>query len=88
MSRSDPQMSIRLPGDLKPRLVEAARTNGRTINAEIVSRLDRSFAAGQTFGLSEDAVAAILETRAIVGQLLTLKALPGAPKPLKRKKTV
>jgi hypothetical protein len=88
MSRLDPQMSIRLPGDLKPRLVEAARANGRTINAEIVNRLERSFAAGQTSGLNDDAVTAILETRAMVGQLLALKAPPDAPFPLKRKKTV
>jgi hypothetical protein len=69
MSRADPQMSVRLPEDLKPRLVEAAKRNGRTINAEIVSRLLHSFADAPVNALPEGAIKAILETRELVGEM-------------------
>jgi len=87
MSRTDPQMSIRLPGNLKPRLVEAAHANGRTINAEIVSRLQRSFVDAQAGAVPEEAIKAILETREMVGELhQTIKAPPPTPYPFARKK--
>ncbi len=88
MARTDPQINVRLPIELKERLGVEARANTRTLNAEIVNRLERSFAAGQVSGLSDDAVTAILETRAMVGQLLDLKLPPDAPFPFHRKKTV
>lgn len=43
MSREDPQMKIRLPADLKRKIEEAADEAKRTMNAEIVSRLEASF---------------------------------------------
>ncbi|MFG1340955.1 Arc family DNA-binding protein [Xanthobacter autotrophicus] len=43
MTREDPQMKIRLPADLKLRLTEWAATNKRSLNAEIVARLEYSF---------------------------------------------
>jgi len=87
MSRTDPQMSIRLPGDLKPRLVEAAQANGRTINAEIVNRLERSFFDVQAESVPEDAIKAILETRQMVGELhQAMKAPPPTQFPFRRKK--
>lgn len=43
MSREDAQMKIRLPEKLRDRIVEAADANKRTLNAEIVQRLDLSF---------------------------------------------
>jgi hypothetical protein len=80
-------MSIRLPGDLKPRLVEAALANGRTINAEIVNRLERSFVDGQVGTLPEDLVKAIFETQGMVSELhQVMKAPPPMPFPFKRKK--
>ncbi len=72
MSRTDPQMSIRLPGDLKPRLVRAAQANGRTINAEIVSRLQRSFVDAPSEALPEDVIKAVLDTHQMVEALLEL----------------
>ncbi len=42
MSREDPQMKIRLPAELKARIEEASSANGRTMNAEIVKRLEES----------------------------------------------
>jgi hypothetical protein len=50
MARTDPQINVRLPSKLKERLVAAAQANTRTLNAEIVNRLEASFrrAAGRT----------------------------------------
>lgn len=39
MARDDPQLKIRLPLDMKEAIEEAATRNGRSINAEIISRL-------------------------------------------------
>ena len=43
MARTDPQINIRLPLGLKEQLGVAARANTRTMNAEIVQRLEASF---------------------------------------------
>lgn len=73
-------MSVRLPGNLKPRLVEAARKNGRTINAEIVNRLQDSFDDLLANALPAGAIKAILETRELVGEMHeATKAQPAAP---------
>ncbi|EMM1612195.1 Arc family DNA-binding protein [Raoultella ornithinolytica] len=44
MSREDPQLRIRLPIELKEKIEEVAKSNNRSMNAEIVQRLDQSFA--------------------------------------------
>ncbi|MDC9615593.1 Arc family DNA-binding protein [Xenorhabdus khoisanae] len=43
MSREDPQLRIRLPIELKEKIEETAKANSRSMNAEIVQRLDVSF---------------------------------------------
>ncbi|MCO6180271.1 Arc family DNA-binding protein [Ciceribacter sp. RN22] len=43
MSREDPQLKLRLPEELKQRVVEAARRNNRSVNAEIVNLLEDAF---------------------------------------------
>lgn len=43
MSREDPQMKIRLPSDLKDQIEASAKAAGRSMNAEIVARLQASF---------------------------------------------
>lgn len=43
MSREDPQLRIRLPIELKEKIEYSAKANGRSMNAEIVQRLDISF---------------------------------------------
>ncbi|TCD19170.1 MULTISPECIES: Arc family DNA-binding protein [Pseudomonadaceae] len=43
MSREDPQFKLRLPTSLKTRVEEAAVLNRRSINAEILARLEQSF---------------------------------------------
>lgn len=45
MARNDPQMNLRFPAELKGQIEEAAKSNGRSMNAEIVARLEASFTA-------------------------------------------
>ncbi|WP_082744703.1 Arc family DNA-binding protein [Burkholderia seminalis] len=42
MTREDPQMKLRLPVKLKDRLTALAEENGRSLNAEVVKRLEES----------------------------------------------
>lgn len=44
MARTDPQLNLRLPAELKEQLNQAAESSGRTTTAETVVRLQRSFA--------------------------------------------
>lgn len=43
MARTDPQVNLRIPADLKERLEDAAQAGRRSLNAEIVARLQDSF---------------------------------------------
>lgn len=43
MARTDPQLNIRIPVDLKERLEQAAAANGRSVTSELLSRLRASF---------------------------------------------
>lgn len=43
MSREDPQLRVRIPPELKEKIEDAAKSNARSMNAEIVHRLDASF---------------------------------------------
>ncbi|HCD3955212.1 TPA: Arc family DNA-binding protein [Enterobacter hormaechei] len=45
MSREDPQLRIRLPIELKEKIELSAKENNRSMNAEIVQRLERSYLA-------------------------------------------
>lgn len=47
MSREDPQMKIRLPAELKDQIEAASKELGRSMNMEIVARLQRSFETDQ-----------------------------------------
>lgn len=42
MTREDPQMKLRLPPELKDALALAAQENNRSVNAEVVKRLEES----------------------------------------------
>lgn len=53
MSREDPQLKIRLPADLKERIESASKTEGRSMNAEIIARLENSFDASASFKKAE-----------------------------------
>ena len=43
MSQTPPDMKVRLSAELRRRVEEAARENNRTLNSEIVFRLEASF---------------------------------------------
>jgi predicted DNA-binding protein len=43
MARSDPQVNIRMPQALKERLESATIETNRSLNGEIVARLEESF---------------------------------------------
>ena len=43
MSREDPQLRIRLPIELKEKIEVTAKNNARSMNSEIVQRLEASF---------------------------------------------
>lgn len=45
MKQTDPQYKLRLPQDLKDQIETSAKEAGRSMNAEIVARLERSFTA-------------------------------------------
>lgn len=45
MARRDPQFNVRIPAELKQAIEEAAKENNRSINSEIVYRLQQSFAS-------------------------------------------
>jgi predicted DNA-binding protein len=53
MARNDPQVNLRMPADLKDRLDAAASENKRSLTAEIVSRLEKSWDAEGYEDLSE-----------------------------------
>lgn len=43
--QTDPQYKMRLPPELKERIAESAKAHNRSMNADIVSRLEQSFEA-------------------------------------------
>lgn len=43
MARTDPQVNFRIPAQLKDKLDNAAKENGRTITAELILRLEMTF---------------------------------------------
>lgn len=51
MRREDPQLKLRLPQALKDKLMRAAALSNRSVNSEILSRLEGSFSASETLKL-------------------------------------
>jgi hypothetical protein len=52
MKQTDPQYKLRLPQQLKDQIESAANTSGRSMNAEIVHRLEQSFTRRHVSGVS------------------------------------
>lgn len=63
MSREDPQMKIRLPADLKDQIEAASKQSGRSMNAEIVARLEGSFAPVPPAAVNPDTAMSALADR-------------------------
>ncbi|EAU0042222.1 Arc family DNA-binding protein [Salmonella enterica subsp. enterica] len=53
MSRDDPQFKLRLPADLKAKLDQRAKLNGRSINAELVQIVRSALSDPNTISASE-----------------------------------
>lgn len=51
MAREDLHFRLRIPADLKDKIEEVARENGRSMTAEMIVRLEQSF--GQTDRINE-----------------------------------
>jgi hypothetical protein len=79
MAREDLHFRLRIPEDLKKQVEEAAQDNHRSMTAEIVARLEASFAKPDETGfdeheLSEAVKKAVLEVVAgKVGPVLTVR---------------
>ncbi len=69
-SRDLDKVIVRLPDGMRDRLKAAAEANKRSMNAEIIARLDRSFMSGIARRSEEMAD----DSRAILRQLTTLEA--------------
>lgn len=63
MARTDPQLNLRLPAELKDMLDEAAVKNKRSVTAETVDRLQTSFGENANFSDSHLFMMARLEMR-------------------------
>lgn len=61
MARTDPQVNLRIPAELKAEIQEAAIENGRSLNAEIVARLQDSLLSEPTDLKSSEILGAIME---------------------------
>lgn len=48
MSREDPQFKLRMPPQLRDQAEQSAKASGRSLNAEIITRLEASFVTGNT----------------------------------------
>lgn len=51
MSRSIAPFGVRMPPELKAQIEQSAKDNGRSINAEVVHRLEESIASEETLEL-------------------------------------
>ncbi|XYJ86737.1 hypothetical protein AEMCBJ_04340 [Cupriavidus necator] len=79
MTREDPQMKLRLPTELKEKLAAAAAESGRSINAEVVSRLAASFEKADAEGVVDFL---LKETKTLGVKLdLVMRKLEGKPIP-------
>lgn len=67
MTSEDIQTNLRLPSDLKTRLKHAADASNRSMNAEVVARLEDSFNAGSALPIDEHTLDLFAEK---VGQVL------------------
>lgn len=60
-SRTAEQFVVRFPDGMRDRIAEAAKNNKRSMNAEIVARLQQSFDTRDT-DLAQDTVGAMLKS--------------------------
>jgi hypothetical protein len=96
-SEQQDRFIVRLPNGMRDKIGVAARANKRSMNAEIVQRLEASFSSPDepplvvnqdTAGaFPKEAIKAILETRDMVSEMHQAQLAPSpAPFPFKRTK--
>jgi hypothetical protein len=96
-SEQQDRFIVRLPNGMRDKIGVAARANKRSMNAEIVNRLEASFSsAGEPLlvvnqdtaeAFPKEAIKAILETRDMVSKMHQAQIAPSpAPFPFKRNK--
>ncbi len=71
MARNDPQMNLRVPMELKEKIEKTALENGRTITAEAVYRLERSFEKTDQDGFDKGSVLQVIQNQQVTIQDLT-----------------
>lgn len=71
MSREDPQFKLRMPQELRSQAEQAAKTAGRSMNAELIARIEKSFLGN---GLQADLIPA---KRAKELALMARDGIPG-----------
>ena len=71
MSREDPQLKIRLPLELKEKITESAAEYGRSINSEVVTRLEESFEKDDTAEFDKGFVIQVIQNQQATIQDLT-----------------
>lgn len=76
MSREDPQFKLRMPVQLRAQVEQAAKTSGRSLNAELVARIEASF-------LGESATGRLMP--AARARELALMARAGLPDEIRRR---
>ncbi|MBH1636374.1 Arc family DNA-binding protein [Stenotrophomonas maltophilia] len=80
MSRSDPQINLRIPESLKASLTAAAKASGRSVNAEIVQRLIQTFEGFDMAGEDEGSCKAHFKIRLEHDLLQALKTISASNK--------
>jgi len=82
MARTDPQINIRLPAELKARVEAAMEWSGRSLTAEIVQRLEASFSTieGKMLATRLDELATLNEVVSNADSELAAVVALGAPK--------
>lgn len=73
MSREDPQLKIRLPLELKEKITQSAADHGRSINSEVVARLEKSFDEPMAFDPTDAEMVTKLVAKSMQGLLVALK---------------
>lgn len=81
MSREDPQLKLRLPQELKERVEEAARQNRRSVNAELVARVEESFELNHSVPADKPFGVVTESGQSVDGSLLYSRTVTAMPPP-------
>lgn len=69
-SRDLDKIIVRLPDGMRDKLKNAALSNNRSVNAEVVARLEESFASQNALAMKPDTLKALVdEVQALRGQV-------------------